>query len=155
MHPDRVPVWSPYLRGERTPWEDPTRRAALVDLHLGHDAAALRRAAYEASAFVLRHHLELATAPTKRVVAVGGGSASPQWMQALADVTGLPVDVQALPEGAAVGAAYLARMSAGLEDGLERAATWARVDRRVEPDPDWVGACDQRYRRFRELADDV
>ena len=117
-NPDQVPVWSPYIRGERTPWGDPSRRAQLVDLHLGHDAAAIRQAAFEAAGFVVRHHLELTGAPAKRIVAVGGGTRSAGWMQALADTTGLPVAVQAVPEGAAIGAAYLARMSAGLEDDL-------------------------------------
>jgi xylulokinase len=153
--PGPVPVWSPYLRGERTPWEDPTRRAALVGLDIGHDAAALRRAAHEASAFVVRHHLDLLAAPATRIVAVGGGTTSPGWMQALADATGLPVDVQAVPDGAAMGAAFLARVSAGLEDGLAGASRWARPGRRVEPRPDWTGPVAERYRRFRQLADEV
>ena len=153
VHPDRVPVWSPYIRGERTPWQDPHRRGQLVDLHLGHDAAAIRQAAFEASGFVVRHHLELTKAPARRIVAVGGGTTSPGWMQALADATGLPVDVQAVPDGAAMGAAFLARMSAGLEEHLSRASEWARVGRRVEPRPDWAGPVNERYERFRELAD--
>jgi xylulokinase len=152
VHPDRVPVWSPYIRGERTPWQDPSRRGQLVDLHLGHDAAAVRRAAYEAAGFVVRHHLDLTGATAKRVVAVGGGTRSPEWMQALADTTGLPVDVQAVPDGAAIGAAYLARMSAGLEDDLGQAARWARVGKRVEPRPEWAEGVNARYARFRELA---
>jgi len=151
--PDRVPVWSPYIRGERTPWGDPTRRGQLVDVHLGHDAAAIRQGAFEAAGFVVRHHLDLAGAPAKRIVAVGGGTRSAGWMQALADTTGLPVDVQAVPEGAAIGAAYLARMSAGLEQDLRGASRWARVSHRVEPRADWIGPVSQRYQRFRELAD--
>lgn len=151
--PDRIPIWSPYVRGERTPWQDPYRRAHLVDLHLGHDAAAVRQAAYEASAFVVRHHLDLMAAPTRRIVAVGGGTRSTGWMQALADATGLPVDVQALPEGAAMGAAFLARVTAGLETAHADAARWARTGHRVEPRPEWTGAVASRYRRFRELAD--
>lgn len=153
VQPDRVPVWSPYVRGERTPWEDPSRRAQLVDLHLGHDAAAVRRAAFEASAFVVRHHLELSGATAKRLVAVGGGTRADGWMQSLADATGLPVDVRATPDGAAMGAAYLARVSAGLEKGLGGAARWVRRGRTVEPDPAWTAAVDGRYQRFRELAD--
>ena len=152
VDPGRVPVWSPYIRGERTPWGDPSRRAQLVDLHLGHDAAAIRRAAFEAAGFVVRHHLELTGAPATRIVAVGGGTRSSTWMQALADTTGLPVDVQEIPEGAAVGAAFLARMSAGLEDDLAQAARWARPGRHVEPRPLWVEAAQERYRRFGELA---
>jgi xylulokinase len=153
VHPDRVPVWSPYIRGERTPWQDPDRRGQLVDLHLGHDAAAIRQAAFEAAGFVVRHHLDLTAAPAKRIVAVGGGTTSPGWMQALADTTGLPVDVAEAPDGAARGAAYLARMSAGLEEHLSRASEWARVGHRVEPRADWTGPVSQRYQRFRELAD--
>jgi xylulokinase len=149
---DVVPVWSPYIRGERTPYEEPSRRAQLVDLHLGHGGAAIRRAAYEAAGFVVRHHVELAGMQASRIVAVGGGTTSPEWMQALADTTGLPVDVQAVPDGAAIGAAYLARMSAGLESDLGSAARWARVGHRVEPRPKWTGPADERYRRFRELA---
>ena len=153
--PDRVPVWSPYLRGERTPWQDPDRRGRLVDLHLGHDPAAIRRAAFEAAGFVVRHHLDLTGAPAKRIVAVGGGTTSAGWMQALADTTALPVDVAAAPDGAARGAAYLARMSAGLDEHLTRAAEWARTGHRVEPRADWSEPVAQRYQRFRELADEV
>jgi xylulokinase len=153
VDPHRVPVWSPYVRGERTPWEDPDRRAQLVDLHLGHDAVAIRRAAHEASGFVVRHHVELTGAPARRIVAVGGGTTSSAWMQALADATGLPVDVQAVPDGAAIGAAFLARMSAGLEDDLANASRWARTSHRVEPRPEWSGAIDTRYEQFRRLAD--
>src|SRR5437867_6404116 len=71
--PHRVPVWEPYVRGERTPYHDPHRRAALHDLDLTHDASAIRRAAYEASGFVCRQHIDLAGAEAKRIVATGGG----------------------------------------------------------------------------------
>ena len=39
LDPDRVPVWLPYVRGERTPLHDPARRAELVDLDLTHGPA--------------------------------------------------------------------------------------------------------------------
>jgi xylulokinase len=152
--PDVVPVWTPYVRGERTPWQDPTRRAAVSDLHLGHDAAALRRGAFEASGFVVRHLLEVMGVAARRVVAVGGGSRSADWMQALADCTQLPVDAAGEPEGAAIGAAFLARMCAGLDSELADAARWVRPAHRFEPLRDWVGPVEGRYRRFRELADD-
>ena len=37
--PVRVPVWTPYPRGERVPLHDPARRAGLHDLDLTHGAA--------------------------------------------------------------------------------------------------------------------
>ncbi len=70
--PRRVPVWLPYIRGERTPFHDPDRRAMLDGVDLTHDAAALRRAAYEASGFAVRQILELGGAPVRRILATGG-----------------------------------------------------------------------------------
>jgi xylulokinase len=152
---EHVPVWVPYPRGERTPYHDPGRRGALHDLDLTHGAAAVRQAAWEASAFVVRHHLELGRVPARRILATGGGTKVPGWMQALADATGLPVHVAAEPEGAARGAAFLARMAAGLESDLNEAARWARTRAVVDPRPDWVGPVGDRYRRFLELSGPV
>lgn len=148
--PRRVPVWAPYPHGERTPLHDPDRRASLHDLDLTHDAAALRRAAVEAAGFVVRHHLDLAGVPVRRIVATGGGTRDKAWIQALADCTALPVDVAAVPEGGALGSAFLARMAAGLESSTADAARWARVSHRVEPDPRWIGPAAERYEVFRE-----
>lgn len=151
VHPGRVPVWSPYLRGERTPFHDPDRRGVLEALDLTHDAAALRRAAYEASGFVVRQLIDLGGAPVSRIVATGGGTRVAPWLQAIADATGRPVEVSGVPEAAALGAAFLARMAAGLETTIADAARWARTERIVEPDPAWAGAVADRYPRFLEL----
>ncbi|MCU0269623.1 MAG: FGGY-family carbohydrate kinase [Acidimicrobiales bacterium] len=158
VEPDDLPVWLPYVRGERTPLHRRDLRAAAHGLALHHEAAHLRRAAHEAAGFVVRHHLDLAAAAglaPRRIVATGGGVRSTSWMQALADTTGLPVDVVAVPEGAALGAAFLARCVAGLESGTADACRWARTDHRVEPDPSWVGPVAARYTRFRMLSDEA
>lgn len=152
VEPADVPVWAPYLKGERTPLHDPHRRAELVDVSVTHGPAAVWRAAYEATGFVVRHHLDLGGVDARRIVATGGGSRATAWMHALADTTGLPVDVVAVPEGAALGAAFLARVTAGLEERPEDAARWSRVDRRIEPDARWHEATRARYERFRELS---
>ena len=150
--PRRIPVWSPYVRGERTPFHDQHRRAVLDGLDLTHDPSSLRRAAYEASGFVVRHLVELSGVPVSRVVATGGGTRVEPWMQAIADATGRPVEVSAVAEGAALGAAFLARMAVGLESSMSDAARWSATERVVEPDPVWAGAMQDRYGRFLELA---
>ena len=149
--PAAVPVWLPYVRGERTPLHDTSLRASLHDLNLTHGPAAARRAAYEASAFVARRHIELGEVPARRIVATGGGTRVDAWVQALADCTGLPVDVVAVPEGGALGAAFMARVVAGLEQSTADASRWVRTDRRVEPDEAWAAAANDRYERFVEL----
>jgi xylulokinase len=152
IEPGNVPVWTPYPRGERTPYHDPDRRAGLHDLDLSHTPEAIQRAAYEASGFVVRHHLDLAGVTGRRIIATGGGTRVDAWMHAMADATGLPVHVAADPEGAARGAAFLARMAAGVETDLGQAAAWAATGRVFEPDRRWSASADDRYRRFRELS---
>jgi xylulokinase len=152
LEPGNMPVWVPYPRGERTPYHDPSRRAALHDLDLTHGPGALQRAAWEASGFVVRHHIDLAGVAGKRLIATGGGTRVEGWMQALADATGLPVHVAAEPEGAARGAAFLARMAAGLDSDLAEAARWAATGSVVEPDSVWAPKAAERYLRFLELS---
>ncbi len=152
LDPAAVPVWSPYIRGERTPLHDATRRAALVGVDLTTSPVAALRAAYEAAGFVVRHHLELARTDPKRIVVSGGGSRIDVWLEAIADTTGLPVDAVAIPDGGALGAAFQARLTAGLETDTASATRWARTNRRVEPDPRWQEACEARYQRFRSMA---
>lgn len=155
VDPAQVPVWAPYVRGERTPYHDPDRRAALDGLTLAHDAASVRRAAFEASGFVVRHLIELGGAPASRIVATGGGTRFEAWMQAIADATGLPVELSAVPEGAALGAAFLARMAVGRESSLSDAARWASTELTLEPNPAWRNPMDDRYGRFLELSGEV
>jgi xylulokinase len=153
VDPHDVPVWQPYARGERTPLHRPDLRAGLDGLHLGHGPAAVERAAHEASGFVVRHILDQAdgpgVTPPRRIVAAGGGVRRPGWVAALADSTGLSVDVAAVPDATALGTAFLARCVAGLESNPNDGRRWARTDRRIDPDPAWVGPCAERYEMFR------
>ena len=150
--PGGIPVWAPYPRGERSPLDDPSLRATLADLDLTHGPAAIRRAGFEASAFVVRRAIEASGVPPRRVVATGGGIRVDEWVQALADGTDLPVDCVGVPEGGALGSAFLARVAAGLETSMLDAGRWASTARRIEPDRRWVAPMAQRYTRFCEVA---
>lgn len=150
-HPDRIPVWLPYIRGERTPFNDHTLRGSLQDLHIASGGSAIERAAFEASGFVIKRIIDQSGAPARRVVASGGGSRVTAWMSAVADATGLPVEAVAVPDGAARGAAFFARMAAGLETSLNDSTRWASTGRVIEPDPTWAASTGERYERFRAL----
>jgi len=153
LAPRDVPLWWPWANGERTPWQDPSLAISFGGGQLHHGPEALRRAALEASAFVVRHIVELATATgtsPQRFIVGGGGSSNPEWLQALADVLGMPVVPSATPDGAAIGAAYLARMAAGLETSINDAPRWARWSSPVEPSQAWVGPTAERYALWAE-----
>jgi xylulokinase len=100
----------------------------------------------------VRQLIELSGAPAARIVATGGGTRVQPWMQAIADATGLAVEVSGVPEGAALGAAFVGRIAAGLETSTADAARWASTERVVQPDPVWADAIQDRYARFLELA---
>ncbi len=151
--PGSVPVLAPYLRGERVPLHDPGRRAEMRGLDLTQGPAELRRAAYEASAFAVRHILERSGVRPHRLVATGGGSRVAAWMKATADVTGLAVETVAVPEGGALGAAFLARMAAGLETEMTDAGRWSRRGPTFDPDPAWRAATVERYETYRAHAE--
>jgi xylulokinase len=150
--PSRVPVWLPYLRGERTPFHEPSLRSSLHGLDIAQGPDSVLRAAHEASGFVVRRIIDRSGFGAKRIVATGGGSRSLPWMQAVADATGLPVDTVAVSEGAALGAAFLARMASGRETSFDAADGWARLGRRIDPDPRWVAAAGDRFQQFIQLS---
>lgn len=147
--PDAVPVWWPYVRGERVPLHDAHRRGALGGLDIAAGPAEVRRAAREATAFAARHILDVAGMAPRRVVVTGGGVRDGAWMQALADGLALPVEPVGVPEGAALGAAWLARMAAGLESSIDDAARWASRGVAHQPDRRWIGPTSDRYQRYR------
>jgi len=148
-------LFAPYLSGERTPHADPDVRAAFQGLSLGHDRGALVRAVLEGVAYGLRDSLELlrSLGVEARVGrASGGGARSELWLQIVASVLGLPLELTAVEEGAAYGAALLAGVRAGVwRDAGEAVAACVRVRATVEPDASWQRAYEDGYGRFRSL----
>jgi xylulokinase len=141
----------PYFLGERTPLFDPDARGLVAGLTLRHGRGHLYRALLEATAYAVRHHLEVlreAGAAPARVVAVGGGAASGLWPQVVADVGGLAQELPRETIGAAYGSAFLAAVGAGLA-GAD--VPWARPARVVEPDPATAAVYDELYGVYRDL----
>jgi xylulokinase len=153
VRPGDVPIWWPWAKGERVPWHDRGLRVGLAGADISYGPQALRRGAYEATGFVVRYMVERAamcgTRPGRFVVS-GGGTVNRAWLQALAEVLGEPVLPMAVPEGAALGAAFLARMAAGLETSVNDGQRWARWSAPVEPRPEWSEAAAERYMRWQE-----
>ena len=100
----------------------------------------------------VRRMIEALPVSARRIVATGGGVRVPEWIDTLADCTQLPVDVVATPEGGALGAAFLARMAAGLETQLSDASRWAHTARTVEPQRSRAQAIGDRFGQWTELA---
>jgi xylulokinase len=145
----------PYLQGERTPHADPDVRGAFSGLDLRHDRGALARAVLEGVAFGLRDSLELLRAlgvsPEKGRVS-GGGARSRLWLEIVASVLGIPLELTVVEEGSAYGAALLAGVASGVfADAEEAVGACVRPGASVAPNAAWAPAYEEGYARFRAL----
>jgi xylulokinase len=145
----------PYLQGERTPHADPDARGAFAGLDLRHDRGALVRAVLEGVAFGLRDSLELLRAlgvsPEKGRVS-GGGARSRLWLEIVASVLGIPLELTVVEEGSAYGAALLAGVASGVfADAEEAVGACVRPGASVAPNAAWAPAYEEGYARFRAL----
>ena len=145
----------PYLQGERTPHADPSATATFEGLTLRHDRGGLVRAVLEGVAYGLHDSLELLRelgVEPRIARASGGGARNRLWLEIVASVLALPLELTAVEEGSAYGAALLAGVAGGVfADAREAVGACVRVRETVEPNPDWAQVYRSGYARFRAL----
>jgi xylulokinase len=148
-------VFLPYLSGERAPIDDERARGVLTGLSLGHGPAHIVRAVLEAGGYALRHVAEpIADAGIRirRLVVSGASDRLRPIAQMRADTLGVPVDVPALADTAAVGAAILAATGTGVhEDATAAIRAMVRIAERAEARPDAGARHELAYRAYRAL----
>ena len=109
---DRPPTahgltFQPFLGGERSLGWDPNRRGTIEGLTFATTPLDIAQAALEAVCYRLADVLD-AINGIESVVATGAALlGNDAWLQVLADVLGRPVEVSAVPEGSARGAALV------------------------------------------------
>jgi xylulokinase len=148
-------LFLPYLLGERSPHVAPEASAAWLGLTPMHDMTDMIRSVIEGVLFNLREILavcrEAGLDPT-RVVASGGATNDPFWLEMLADIFNQRVVTVA---GASEGGAYGAAMTAGVGSGhwatLEEAAGQVRESQSFEPDPERARIYDRVFQGHRRL----
>jgi glycerol kinase len=132
----------PAFVGLGAPWWDAEARGAIFGLTRGTGPKELARAALEAVCYqthdllaAMRKDWEASGAPAgETVLRVDGGMTASDWtMQRLADILGAAVDRPVVMETTALGAAYLAGLSAGLYPEPARFASMWRLERRFTP----------------------
>jgi len=155
LAPDaRVPIFLPYLSGERTPHNDPHAKGVFFGLTHDTGRAHLARAVLEGVAFAFadgQQALLSGGAHIDSVSLVGGGSRSALWAQILADTLGRPLQRHSGGEvGAALGAARLARL-ARTNETIEVVCTAPPLRDRFEPDARRSEQLARRHQRFKHL----
>jgi xylulokinase len=148
-------VFTPWLHGNRCPFEDPNSAGMFFNIRLETGKTELIRAVLEGVCYHLRWMLEcqdkkIKTSDTIRFV--GGGALSPVTCQILADVTGRKVETVASPQNVgSVGAAAVMGVGLGLIDSLEKAGEFIPVTGVFAPNGDNKEAYDKNYTVFRKL----
>jgi len=169
-----IPVFLPYMAGERSPVWDPFAKGVLFGLDLDMKREHLIRAVLEGCAFGTRQLLgmmeEVVGARVSEILSIGGGAKIEAWTQIKADVTGRAFTVLDLKDAAVAGAAMLGAMAGGYLDsaavGIGRDGTirsvrtdreeappcsGRRVWKRFVPDGTYRVSYDRRYAVYTEL----
>ncbi len=154
--PEQAVYLVPAFTGLGAPHWDPAARGALFGLTRATGAAELARAALESVAYQTRDLLDAMSADlpdlAQPVLRVDGGMVGSDWaMQFLADMLAAAVDRPAALETTALGAGYLAGLSAGLCPPPEEFARSWRAERRFTPAMDEA----ERGRRYAGWRDAV
>ena len=149
------PYFVPYLMGERTPWNDPAARGCFVGLRMDTGRRDMTRAVLEGVAFALRDSVEIARGlgvDVRRSRVCGGGAQSALWLQMIANVLDVTLELPATEQGPGYGGAILGAVAAGdFASVADAAAALVRVRATVAPDPAAVSAEDARYQVWRGL----
>jgi glycerol kinase len=127
----------PAFTGLGSPHWDAYARGTMVGLSRGTTRGHIARAALESIAFqsaeVLNAMQRDAGRPLVELRVDGGATANDLMMQFQADLLGVPVVRPKVTETTALGAAYLAGLSAGFWGSTDEVAANWKVDRRFEP----------------------
>ena len=147
----------PYFAGERTPIHDPEARGLIAGLTLAHTRADLYRALLESVGYGIRHNVDTMREmgiPPRRILAVGGGTRNPLWLQIVSDIAGVEQLIPTVHHGACYGDAFLAGVGVGLFANTSQVTAWVRHRAVVRPDPDAHSHYESYYRIYRQLYED-
>ena len=150
--PGRMPLFLPYLTGERSPHGDPHIRGAFYGLEDSTDTAGLCGSVVEAIAFSFADAAESFGTQfddVPHLLAIGGGSRSDLLLQSISDATGKRILRAGDAEGGpALGAAILAETAAGVAESADSAEP---PEANAEFNPKADATMLERLARFRSL----
>jgi xylulokinase len=144
----------PYFAGERTPINDPQAKGALFGLTLSHTRLHMYRSALEAVGYSVNQHFKIFqenNLTINKIMAVGGGTKNPQWMQIMADITGQTIGTAGVTIGASYGDAMMAAM------GIKYFASFAELAQLVRPGVTYTPNMVRhgRYKKYQQIFDEL
>jgi xylulokinase len=148
-------IFTPWLHGNRCPFEDSTARGMFFNLGLDTGKSELIRAVIEGVCFHFRWMIEsqekrIKTSETIRFV--GGGALSAVTCQILADVLQRAIESVEEPQNVgAIGAAIVVAIGLGLIGSFEEAKQLIPAKQMFYPNPENKGVYDRHFSVFMNL----
>lgn len=148
-------IFTPWLHGNRCPFEDPNARGMFFNISLETGKASLVRAVTEGVCMHMRWFLETEEKKTKTsdvIRFVGGGALADSTSQILADCTGRTIETVASPQNVgAVGAAVLVAVGLGIIDSVQDAGKLIKAEKTFIPNPEVKPAYDKNFAAYKEI----
>lgn len=151
---------TPWFYGELAPITEHAR-GTFWNLGTQHDRRHMVRAVMEGICYTFRQkddqrRVENGYVQPKEFTAIGGGSLSPVWMQMLADILNVPVNVpRDTRHTGAVGTACCVLMGLGLCRDFDEVREKIVFEHRYEPKPENVAVYAEGFRKFMQCYDAV
>ena len=149
-------VCLPWFLGERAPVWNARATGLFHGCTVTHTRSHLMRAIVEGISFNLRQVADILSAqtvPVRRLLASGGFTASPDWVQMIADIFQVPVRCATNEDASATGAAMLGFIGSGEAGDWRDFDSWATVQQDVFPDPAQREAYARAYARYCAIAE--
>ncbi len=148
-------VFTPWLHGNRCPFEDPFSRGMFFNISLETGKTQLIRSVIEGVCFHMRWFIETQDKKVKTsdvIRFVGGGALSDVTSQILSDITGRVVETVESPQNVgAVGAAALMAVGLGIIDNVGEAKKLIPVRKRFTPDGKNKAVYDRNFSVYKTL----
>lgn len=148
-------IATPWLHGERPPLSENAKTVFFNVTNL-HNRRHFVNAMMEGICFHLRWKIEIYTKETgkdiRSIRVVGGSASSEHWMQIMADILQIPVEIPANARHAgAIGTAYCALIGLGRYESFEEADKFAAVEKTYLPRKQYANRYDLLFKAFKQI----
>ena len=148
-------IFTPWLHGNRCPFEDPNARGMFYNISLETGKRDLIHAVIEGICYHLRWQLEAQERKIKTsevIRFVGGGALAPLTCQTIADILGRTIETVENPQNVgALGAAITAGVGLGAIPQIEDACNFIHANAVYKPNQDNKKIHDRNYIVFKNL----
>ena len=148
-------IFTPWLHGNRCPFEDPNSRGMFFNISLETGKSELIRSVVEGVCLHLRWFLETEEKKTETsqiVRFVGGGALADSTSQILADCLGRTVETVPSPQNVgAVGAAVIVAVGLGIISSIDDAGKLIKADKIFKPNHENKAVYDKNFKAYKEI----